>query len=164
MNLVPPPLHPLPPREGRFWGCFGIFLLVTTFLYLGTGLVELQEAIGQTKTKTGQSYGRNPFLLPSGLRVPKVADPIAVKQEKAEKFEIRPVEASPSPLKVKAILIGEHVRLASIDRQIVTIGDRILEERVIEIKSDRVVLERGNQKRTLFLSQSPIRLSVEERW
>jgi hypothetical protein len=74
-----------------------------------------------------------------------------------------PVEATPPPLIVKAILIGESIRLASIDRHIVTVGDRIHDEKVLEIQSDRITLEKGNQKRTLFLSQSPIRLSVEER-
>jgi hypothetical protein len=50
-----------------------------------------------------------------------------------------------------------------IDRHIVTVGDSIRGERVLEIKSDRVTLGKGDQKRTLLLSQNPVRLTVEER-
>ena len=137
------------------------FLLVATFLFLETSLAELREAGGQTKTKTGLPYGRNPFLLPSGPRLPSKADPVPAKQGTETKPDARLIEGPPPPLKVKAILIGERVRLASIDQQIVAIGDRIHEEKVLEIKNDHVVLGKGDQKRTLFLSQSPFRLSVE---
>ena len=77
--------------------------------------------------------------------------------------EVKPIDVPPPPLKLRAILIGDHIRLASIDRRIVTVGDMIQEERVLEIKSDQVVLGKGDKKRSLNLSQSPIRLNVEER-
>jgi hypothetical protein len=69
----------------------------------------------------------------------------------------------PSPLKVKTILISDHVRLALIDRHIVKVGDSIHDEKVLEIKTDRVILGKGDQKRTLLLSQSPVLLTIEER-
>ena len=69
----------------------------------------------------------------------------------------------PSPLKVKAILISDRIRLALIDRHIVTVGDSIQDEKVLEIKTDRVILGKGDQKRTLLLSQSPVLLTVEEK-
>jgi hypothetical protein len=125
--------------------------------------MELREAGGQTRGNHGTSYGRNPFLLPSGVRVPSKVDSTPLKQEKEMKSEVKPVEAPPPPLKVKAILIGEHIRLASVDQQIVAEGDSIHEEKVLEIKSDQVILGKGDQKRSLFLSQSPFRLGVEER-
>ncbi len=65
-------------------------------------------------------------------------------------------------LEVKAILISDRLRLASIDHQIVTVGDLIHDERVLEIQTDRVVLEKGDKKRTLLLKQSPVRLTIEE--
>jgi hypothetical protein len=63
---------------------------------------------------------------------------------------------------VKAILISDHARLALIDRHIVTVGDSIHGEKVLEINTDRVILGKGEQKRTLLLSQSPVRLTVEQ--
>jgi hypothetical protein len=65
-------------------------------------------------------------------------------------------------MKVKAILISDHARLALIDRHIVTVGDSIRGEKVLDIKTDRVTLGKGDQKRTLLLSQSPVRLTAVE--
>jgi len=52
--------------------------------------------------------------------------------------------------------------LALIDRHIVTVGDSIHGEKVLEITTDGVTLGKGEQKRTLLLSQSPVRLTVEQ--
>jgi hypothetical protein len=65
-------------------------------------------------------------------------------------------------LEVKAILISDRLRLASIDHQIVTVGDFIRDEKVLEIQKDRVVMGKGDKKRSLLLKQSPVRLTVEE--
>jgi hypothetical protein len=52
--------------------------------------------------------------------------------------------------------------LASIDRHIVTVGDSIHGEKVLEIRKDRVILGKGDQKRTLLLPQSPVALTIEQ--
>ena len=65
------------------------------------------------------------------------------------------------PLKVNAILIGDRIRLASIDRHIVTVGDSIHDEKILEIKNDQVILGKGDKKRILLLSQSPVQLTIE---
>lgn len=107
--------------------------------------------------------GRNPFLLPSGVYpLSRAGSPPAPKKPIA-KLETGPKEAGPLPLKVKAILIGDQVRLASIGRSIVTVGDSIDGEKVLEIKPDRVILGKGDKKRTLLLDQSPIQLATEEK-
>jgi hypothetical protein len=101
-------------------------------------------------------------LLPAGVR-------LLSKVDAASGTKGIPVRADgkrndiPGPLKVNAILISDRVRLALIDRRIVTVGDSIHEEKVLEIKPDRVILGKGDQKRTLLLSQSPVLLTVEER-
>ena len=56
-------------------------------------------------------------------------------------------------MRVKAILIGDHARLALIDRHIVTIGDSIHGEKVLEIKTDRVILGKGDKKDPSFISE-----------
>jgi len=101
---------------------------------------------------------RNPFLLPPGVSLLSKGGP----QEKAAKLEMKPVIIPPSaPLRVKAILISDTIRLAAVDKYIVGIGDSIKDEKVLEIKTDRVVLGKGDNKRTLLLSQSQIPLRVE---
>ena len=145
---------------------FSALILVFSAFLGGTALIQSEKALGQTKGIPGGSYGRDPFLFPLGVRAPAKETSAPVKAEKAEKEvkpEMKPIEAPPPFLTLRAILIGDHVRLASIDRQILTVGDMIHEERVLEIRSDRVILGKGNQKRSLFLSQSPIRLNVEEK-
>jgi hypothetical protein len=39
----------------------------------------------------------------------------------------------------------------------------IQDEKILEIKEDRVILGKGDKERTLLLPQSPIQLTVEDR-
>jgi hypothetical protein len=101
---------------------------------------------------------RNPFLLPPGVSLLSKGGP----HEKAAKAEMKPpMIPPPAPLRVKAILISDTIRLAAIDQYIVGVGDAIQDEKVLEIKTDRVILGKGNDKKTLLLSQSHIPLTVE---
>jgi type II secretory pathway component PulC len=68
-----------------------------------------------------------------------------------------------SSLKLKAVLISDRIQLASIDRSIVTVGDLVNGEKVLEIRSDRVILEKEGKKRTILLDQSPVKITVEGR-
>jgi hypothetical protein len=146
---------------------FLLLIPVSMVLVSGRALVEAEKANGQTRGKPGASYGRDPFRFPGGNRSPakeeakKEAPPF--KHEKEAAVEVNSADVPPPTLNLRAILIGDRVRLASIDRRIVTVGDMIREEKVLEIKSDQVVLGKGDRRRSLYLSQSPIRLSVEER-
>jgi len=146
---------------------FSLLILVLMVFLSGRALIEADKANGQTSGKPGGSYGRDPFRFPGGNRTPakeevkKEAPPVNDKKEVIP--EVKPEDVLPPPLNLRAILIGDHVRLASIDRRIVTVGDMIQEERILEIKSDQVILGRGDKRRSLYLSQSPVRLSVEER-
>jgi hypothetical protein len=100
---------------------------------------------------------RDPFLLPQGvLHLSAVPKELSLKRD--EKTKDIPLPS----LEVKAILISDRLRLAFIDRQIVTVGDLIRDERVLEIQRDRVVLGKEDKKRSLFLKQSPVRIIPEE--
>jgi hypothetical protein len=101
--------------------------------------------------------GRDPFLLPQGVHN-LTAAPRGLSSKPDDKLKMI---SSPS-LEVKAILIGDRLRWAFIDHQIVTVGDQIHDERVLEIQSDRVVLAKGDKKRSLLLRQSPVQLTIEE--
>ena len=120
------------------------------------------KAYGETKAKldvTRESL-RNPFSLPPGVRLHSKDEPVSPTKGVSAKLEAEPVDI---PLKLKAILISDHIRLASIDRIIVTVGDSIYDEKVLEIKPDRVVLDKGGKRRTILLDQSPVKLIIEER-
>ena len=100
---------------------------------------------------------RDPFLLPQG-----VLHLSAVTQDLISKRDEKPKDIPLPSLEVKAILISDRLRLASIDRQIVTVGDLIRDERVLEIQRDRVIMGKGDKKRSLLLKQSPVRITPEQ--
>jgi hypothetical protein len=135
---------------------------ITLCILFGIALFGPMMAYGQSRGKAGlsQESGKDPFVLPLGIRLLSKSDTNSVTKGTSPTTEIKPMDI---PLKVNAILISDRIRFASIDRHIVTVGDSIHDERVLEIKNDRVILGKGDKKRTLLLNQSPIKLIVEER-
>jgi len=142
-----------------------VVTFVTIFILIGITLMDPIVANGQNKGRMvlSQESRRDPFLLPSGVRLLSKTNTNLGTKEIPSKTGSKPNVELSSSLKVKAILISDHIRLALIDRHIVKVGDLIQEETVLEIKPDRVLLGKGVQKRTLLLSQSPILLTVEEK-
>ncbi|MDI6762675.1 MAG: hypothetical protein QME83_06530 [Thermodesulfobacteriota bacterium] len=139
-----------------------ILILVTVFVSM-TPLMETGEVHAQLKKKPSlfQETRKDPFSLPPGVRLFSKEIPVQENKRILQATEeVKPVEV---PLKLKAILIGDHVRLASIDRSIVTVGDLVNDEKVLEIRPDRVILGKEGKKRTILLEQSPVKLKVEER-
>jgi hypothetical protein len=139
--------------------CIVVFIL-TEIILLNPISVHGQS---REKAPLPRESGRDPFLLPEGVRLLSKNDTALGGKGTSSTMEAKPNGMLPSPLKVKAILISDHVRLALIDRYILTVGDLIHDEKVLEIKTDRVILGKGDQKRTLLLSQSPVLLTVEDR-
>jgi hypothetical protein len=139
------------------------FILMS--ILFGIALIDPIRVHGQTKGKMvlSQETGRDPFLLPSGVHLISNKGTSMGTKGIPSKLADNPGDVLPSPLKVKAILISDRFRLALIDRHIVTAGDSIQDEKVLEIEKDRVILGKGNRKRTLLLSQSPVLLTVEEK-
>jgi len=136
---------------------------ITTSALTGIALMGPLIVYGQSQGGTGLSpeSRRDPFLLPAGIRLLSKIDTASGTKEIPSKTDGKHNDIPPL-LKVKAILISDHVRLALIDRRIATVGDSIHDEKVLEIKADRVILGKGDQKKTLLLSQSPVLLTVEE--
>lgn len=129
------------------------------------------------KKRAQEEKERDPFRLPPGVKllVSREEEKEVNKGERKEKREEekksimvesipdqKPRPSFPSFV-IKAILISERIRLAAIEDRLVTEGALIGEERVIEIKPDRVILGKGEERRTLYLPQSPIPLKVEEK-
>lgn len=133
-------------------------LLLFSILFLIA--IPLTEVHGQLKRKPLLFHEAriDPFSLPPGIRLHSQEVLVSKGNKMTFTPEIKPVEV---PLTLKAILITDHVRLASIDRFIVTVGDSIKGEKVLEIQPDRVILEKEGKKRTVLLKQSPVKLTVE---
>ena len=132
---------------------------ITAFILFGTTLIEPMIVYGQSTGKISlfREIIRDPFALPSGIRL------LSKELTTPKTQEVSSTDISPPSLKVNAILISDRIRLASIDQHIVTVGDSIHDEKILEIKNDQVILGKGDKKRTLLLSQSPVRLTVEEK-
>jgi hypothetical protein len=112
------------------------------------------------KKKIEDGRQRNPFLLPRNIYLLSQEGSPARQKEGATKPDAKPQEMD--SLKVKAILISGDIRLAQIGRHIVTMGDTINDEKVLKIRKDRVILGKGDKKRTLLLRQRPVRRAVEK--
>lgn len=116
-----------------------------------------------SQTNPADTGSRNPFLLPWGVYPLSREGAGSVRKEKATESEAKLEEIETPPFKVRAILISDQIRLATIGSQIVAVGDEINGEKILEIKNDRVILGKGDRKRTLHLQQSPLRLTTEEK-
>ncbi len=131
---------------------------IAIFVLAGFVLMIPVVVTGQTieRTVLSQDGGRDPFLLPPGVH-------LLSKIGTTSGRTIGQSSNNPSSsFMLTAILITDHTRLALIDRHIVTVGDSVHGEKVLEIRTDRVILGKGEQKKTLPLAQSPVRLTVEQ--
>ena len=120
-----------------------------------------EESPSQKKSEGTRS--RNPFLLPPGIYFLSKEGVGSVRKEKATGPDAKLEEMEVSPFKVRAILISDQIRLATIGSHIVAVGDKLNGETILEIKNDRVILGKGDRKRTLHLHQSPVQLTIEEK-
>lgn len=144
-----------------------IIFILLVFLVSIIHLSNAGKVNAQTKKKPSliQETRKDPFSLPTGVRLLSKDVPVQEDKQLQSITVIKPVETKPAetPLKLKAILISDQVRLASIDRSIVTVGDSIKGEKVLEILPDRVILEKEGKKRTILLDQSPVKITVEKK-
>jgi hypothetical protein len=122
-----------------------------------------EESPSQRKSQGTRS--RNPFLLPPGIYLlsKEGVAPVRKEKEKATGPDAKLEEIETSPFQVRAILISDQIRLATIGSHIVAVGDKLDGETILEIKNDRVMLGKGDRKRTLHLHQSPLQLTLEEK-
>ena len=118
---------------------------------------------GPSQKKPEGTRVRNPFLLPPGVYLLYKEGTGSVRKERTPGPGAKMEEVEASPFRVRAILISDQLSLATIGPHIVAVGDKINDETVLAIKSDRVILGRGDTKRTLHLRQSPVQITIEEK-
>lgn len=95
------------------------------------------------------TWGRNPFLTPE-------EEAVAQAPKGATTASATPGTSNV----VSAIILQGTRRVATVNNQIVMVGDVMGEERVLDIKVDRVVLERNGRRREILLRQSSIPIIV----
>lgn len=137
-----------------------MILIITLILMI---LLNAQFTLAQIHAKDvtfknqveTNNNSRDPFSLPSGVF------PLPKEGEKVESTKGNHLPEDLSVQKVKAILISKRLRLALIDHQIISVGDSIRDEKVIDIKPDHVILTKGDKKRILFLYKNNIPLKID---
>jgi hypothetical protein len=147
-----------------------VALILVGFVFLDSALpqAETKEVLQKgeespSQTNPADTRLRNPFLLPPGIYFLSKDGVGPVRKDKASGTDTKLEEIETSPFKVRAILISDQIRLATIGSQIVAVGDKLNDETILEIKKDRVILGKGDRKRTLHLQQSPLQLTIEEK-
>jgi hypothetical protein len=106
-----------------------------------------------------KAWGRDPFMLPPDVRL-RVAQ--EGESSKAAEPPIETKATEPPVKKVTAILFTDSRKVASINHKAVTVGDLIDGERVLEIMSDRVILEKGGRKQVIALEESTIQWTTNK--
>jgi len=135
----------------------------SAFPQAGTKEMLRKDEASLFQKKSAGNRVRDPFLLPPGVYSLSKEGAGFVRKEKGKRPGAKLEEKETFPLKVGAILISDQIQLATIGSRIVTVGDKIDGETIFEIKSDRVILGKGDRKRALYLPQSPVQLTVEEK-
>lgn len=140
---------------------------ILIFLICSEVLLIQEESFSQSLRKPSIEKGkRDPFSLPYGV-YPRSHESSQGVKPKHPTLPIQEVthpnnEPKEVPLRLKAILISDSLRLAMINQLILQEGDVVFGEKVVEIMPDQVTLKKGDRKRTLFLDQSSIKLITEE--
>jgi len=110
-----------------------------------------QEELAAWRRRFAQAWSRDPFFTAEeeqALRAPKVATATASQHP-----------AAPLPAyTVKMVLISGTSKLAAIDGRLVSEGEMLGDERVVEIHPDGVVLERAGQRRRVEVAGGAVPL------
>lgn len=101
------------------------------------------------KSPPEKAWGRDPFEFPSGVELMVAGDGES------------PGGVKPLGKKLTAILISDSRKLASINDKMVEVGDVIDGEKVLEIKPDRVILEKSGRKYVIMLENPPWSMDKE---
>ncbi|MGA1823772.1 MAG: hypothetical protein ACMUIP_03840 [bacterium] len=110
-----------------------------------------EESLLKKERRKNLIWGKDPFLLPEALK-PRIKAEKNTVAEKAPGEQKRP-KAPEIPIEVTSILISGDEKVATInsDPYIVSIGDRIKDEKVINILPDKIIVEKNGKRRELSL-------------
>jgi hypothetical protein len=132
--------------------------LDTSLAALLQGSKKVEEEEERVEEPIPDTWGRDPFALPYWT-------------EEDDGTESQPVRAARSEpertgdkqqYKISTILISGFNRLAVINYQVYSEGDKIGGEKISEITLDHVVLSDGSEERVLRIPQSQTKVTVED--
>lgn len=155
-------------------------LLISMLLFAGTAVYYLRPAwVGLVTTKKPLTVAASPSTPspapPQGAVTPNLP-PVSVQSETVDErtpwgrspFLTEEEEAAKGKnrggdgLQVKTIIVGRPKSVATIDGRTITVGEKVGEETVSEIRSDAVVLERDGHKRFLKVNEPTVSIEVKE--
>jgi hypothetical protein len=152
-------------------------LLISIFIFVGLGTYYLSPAavapVFRKKSPSGAAelLARRP--VPEGTTarmLPEVTGPVRLVDERTpwgrnpfltEEEEARARDPEVAGLRVKAIIVGSPRSVATLNGQTVLVGEMIGGEKVLEIRRDAVVLERGGQKRVLRIREPSVSIRIK---
>jgi hypothetical protein len=111
-----------------------------------------QEKLAQWRERFAQAWTRDPFFTAEeeqALRAPKPSQPV---------LQVASPPAPRPAYTVKAILISDTSKVAAIDGRLISEGEMLGEERVVQIQPDGVVLEQGGQRRRIEMAGGAVPL------
>lgn len=124
---------------------------------LAPGTPLAKDELTRWREHYATAWRRDPFFTGAEEKA-MLAPKTAATQAKAA--------APPAPLPsytVKAILISDAGKVATLDGRLVSEGEPIGEERVVEIRQDGVILERAGQRRRIGLPGGATTITEESR-
>ncbi len=117
----------------------------------------------------GEGWGRNPFFMVED-KAPVPIKPVPIKEVKAAPAQpTSPPKLPPQekekevPLRLEMLLMIDDKMIAILNGQSVKEGDKVGEEVVAKIDSDRVLLKKNGKQRTIKLDPFSIPFQVEKR-
>jgi hypothetical protein len=140
----PEPIHPSAPVDAVLANL------------LQSGKQEQKEEDKIVEGPVPETWGRDPFALPYWAEEDHGTEK---QQEGSARSELDRIGEKPQ-YNISTILISGSNRLAVINYQVYSEGDKIGGERISEITLDHVVLSDGSEKRELKLPQSQTKVTV----
>ncbi|MDP2969021.1 MAG: hypothetical protein Q8P64_07425 [Deltaproteobacteria bacterium] len=106
----------------------------------------------------GEDWGRNPFFRAEEKAPPPMKEEVkALPSQPPQQQEQRP------PLKLEMIFMADAQRVAILSGQFVKEGDKVGEEVVVRIDSDKVILQKNGKRRTIKLDPFSSPFQMQER-
>ncbi len=106
----------------------------------------------------GEGWGRNPFFRAEEKAPPPMKEEVkALPSQPPQQQEQRP------PLKLEMIFMADAQRVAILSGQFVKEGDKVGEEVVVRIDSDKVILQKNGKRRTIKLDPFLSPFQMQER-
>jgi hypothetical protein len=148
-------------------------LVISVIIFVALGIYYLRPGWLSTKSNqssvmAGQDVGKpavektaDPALPLASANVDRDAEMAWGRNPFLTEEESR--QTGVERLRVRTIVVGLPKAIAVVDGHTVTVGEKINEEKVVEIRPDAVILERDGSRKILRLEEPTVSVGVKER-